>query len=517
MRIPLILALSYVLFVSGLGATSLWDPDEPRQAITAREMIERNDYIRPYLNGKPYLEKPPLYSWLIIAAAKIQGRVDEFSSRIPAALSATCLVVITYWFGSILVDPFTGFLSALTLATNFQFLGNARQSVMDMTFAFFIGLTIFLCYLAMAHKKPRYIVLSFLPAALATLTKGPAGLVIPMGVVAVYCLIRKELRRFLLPLGIGFVTSAALASIWFFLAGEAYWKEFILRQNFVRYMNAFDHKESCFYYFEKIFTNFLPWSLLLPFALFDAFKKKFWLPLVWLTITFLFFEFSTSKRAIYLLPLYPACALLCGRYMREKWQDLLDSTSTNLLLRFFAFLFVLLPCASIVIVRTASTPDLMAFAHDQATYYGGGALVLVGALLFFALAKRNRGWSLIALFLYVSLAGFFYHASYLTFLDKTSKSPRLITETVQEIKHEGNVALCGFNSPGVIFYLGKPVETFYGPDVTKQSKNNILLVVKVEDNFPKNLRQELQERFTPVRNVRYRGTDFTLFKNKNGY
>ena len=88
MRTLLILCLAYVLFIHGLGSTSLWDPDEPRQAIMAREMMARGDYIHPYLNGLPYLEKPPLHPWLIVAAAKLTGKINEFSARIPSAVAA---------------------------------------------------------------------------------------------------------------------------------------------------------------------------------------------------------------------------------------------------------------------------------------------------------------------------------------------------------------------------------------------------------------------------------------------
>ena len=62
MRILTVLLIAYALFVHNLGNISLWDPDEPRQAIMAREMMDRSDYIHPYLNGIPYAEKPPLFS-----------------------------------------------------------------------------------------------------------------------------------------------------------------------------------------------------------------------------------------------------------------------------------------------------------------------------------------------------------------------------------------------------------------------------------------------------------------------
>ena len=71
MKTIILVLLAGVLFFSGLGMTALWDPDEPRQAIMAREMMERGDYIRPYLNGEPYREKPPFHPWLIVLSSKM--------------------------------------------------------------------------------------------------------------------------------------------------------------------------------------------------------------------------------------------------------------------------------------------------------------------------------------------------------------------------------------------------------------------------------------------------------------
>lgn len=513
-KIFLILAVSSVLFIHGLGATSLWDPDEPRQAIMAREMMERSEYIRPYLNGKPYLEKPPLYPWMVIAASWISGTVDEFSARIPAALSATGLMVITYYLGCILADPSAGLLSALMLATNFQFLNSARDSVMDMAFALFIGAVILLSYLAIIHKKPWYLVLSFLPGALAMLTKGPAGLAVPAAIMFAYLCITKELRRFIIPLVVGCVLSGALGSMWFLVAGDDYWREFILRQNFVRYTSAFDHKESLFYYFPKIFNNFLPWSIPLPFAVYGAFKKKLWLPLVWLVITFLFFEFSASKRAVYLLPLYPACALLCGCYIRDRWQAFFDHRPTHCLLRLCALLLVVTPCAFLTSLLISSQPIFVAFRQDSTTYGAAAALTSVGIVLLFLLTKKRAASSLVALFVYFVVAGAFYHLLYLQVLDRTTKSPRLITESIRDSMPGGETATFGFDSPGVIFYLGKPVQTFYSSQAIKPAKSDIMLIVK--DSFATDAKRELEEHFVPIRTVMYEGKNYTFYRNKYG-
>ena len=348
LRMFTVIVVAFILFFTSLGAISLWDPDEPRQAIMAREMMDRGDYIHPYLNGVPYLEKPPFYSWMIIVAAKIRGNLDEFSSRAPSAIAAMLLLLVTFFLGRMLAGVQAGFLSALILAVNYQYLSNARESIMDMTFAFFIGLTIFLNYIALTKDRRSLFVLSFIPASLAILTKGPAGLVIPAAVTFIYLIVCRQWKRYLIPIAMGCILSAALASIWFFVAGDEYIREFIFHQNITRYTNAFDHKESLFYYFHKLFFNFLPWSIVLPFALVHAWKKKYWLPFIWFVVTFLFFELSQSKRAIYLLSLYPACALLCGMYLKDNWEMLVEKSGTNLILKLFAILLALMPVAAII-------------------------------------------------------------------------------------------------------------------------------------------------------------------------
>ncbi len=237
-KLVILIILAGILFFFNLGTTSLWDPDEPRQAIMAREMAERGDYVHPYLNGVPYLEKPPFYSWMIIVAARMSGTLNEFASRAPSALAALLLVVMTFLLGSRLGDERAGFLSGLVLMTNYQFLSNARESVMDMTFAFFIGLTVYLAFVSLEKDRRLSFVLSFIPGAFAILTKGPAGLVIPAGIIFFLLLFRKAVKRYFVPLALGCVLATAIASVWFLLAGESYIREFVLHQNLTRYTNA---------------------------------------------------------------------------------------------------------------------------------------------------------------------------------------------------------------------------------------------------------------------------------------
>jgi 4-amino-4-deoxy-L-arabinose transferase-like glycosyltransferase len=516
MKIITLLLLSIVLFFNNIGGIALWDPDEPRQAIMAREMMERNDYIHPYLNGKPYLEKPPLYSWAIIAASKMRGSVDEYASRLPAAVSATLLLLSTYFLGSAILGPPAGLISAFVLATNYQFLSNARESVMDMTFAFFIGLTIVCAFFAMRRGKGWLFVLAFLPAGLGILTKGPAALLIPACIVFIYLIVQKEMKRFILPLVIGSLLATAIASLWFIAAGEEYIEEFIFRQNFTRYMNAFDHWESVFYYFHKLFFNFLPWSMLLPFALYHAYKKKYWLPLIWFGFTFLFFEISTSKRAIYLLCCYPACALLCGLYIKDAWSSLVTGRVTGLVLKLFAGLFTLLPLAAAVLLFSSSDPTVAVFRQGpMSTYFFIGAVFLAGLSFFYLLARKSEKGALAAFFVYLTIGGFFYGAGYMPIMDKQYKSPRLITDHLTNFKKKADVYTFGFSSAGFIYYIGKPVQTFFDINKIKNDKNDILVIVE-DAQAPMTMRKVLEQDFIAVGKSRYEREYYTFYVRNNG-
>jgi 4-amino-4-deoxy-L-arabinose transferase-like glycosyltransferase len=514
-RLTALIILAGILFFFNLGATSLWDPDEPRQAIMAREMMDRGDYIRPYLNGIPYLEKPPFYSWMIVIAAKMSGTVDEFASRAPSALAALLLVVMTFLLGCRLGDERAGFFSGLVLATNYQFLSNARESVMDMTFAFFIGLAIYLAFVSLEKGKRLNFALSFIPGAFAILTKGPAGLVIPVGVMFVYLIFRRGLRRYIIPLVLGCLLAAAIASVWFLLAGESYIKEFILHQNVTRYTNAFDHLESPWYYFHKLFFNFMPWSLFLPFALFGAWKRRYVLPLLWFVLIFLFFELSQSKRAIYLLSAYPALALIVGLYIRDSWDSLIEKGWSNTVLKVFAVLLALIPIGAVVAMYVLPEEDVAVFRTGPVSLYVYLSILFLAACGFLvALLKRSRHFSLAFFLFFLLFTGFFYSAYYMPVVDRTSKSLTLITDALGDDRRTKKIYTYGFNSAGIIFYVGKPVKALSDIKEIKEDESDILLIV--EEKPTMHLRETLEKSFVPLKRVKYEKEHYIFYVRKNG-
>jgi 4-amino-4-deoxy-L-arabinose transferase-like glycosyltransferase len=512
MRTFVILGLAFILFVYGLGNISLWDPDEPRQAIEAREMMARGDYVHPYLNGQPYLEKPPLYPWLIILTTKLTGSLNEFSSRLPSALAATCLLLIAYFLGRRLDHEVSGFLSALILATNYQFLGNARESVMDMTFALFMGLPVFLGYLCMERDKKWLLSLAILPSALAVLAKGPAGLVIPVGVLFFYALSTRKLRKSFLPLVAGAVVSLGLSAIWFVMAGQANSSEFLLHQNITRYVTGFDHIESWLYYFHKLFFNFLPWSIPLPFAIFFAIRRRLWLPLIWLAFTFLFFEVSKSKRAIYLLSCYPACAVLVGIFLKEKWYVLVDNRWTRTILVLFGIILLAVPAAILPAQR---------YVPVVAQALGGNwffsvtiVVVLAAAGLAFVIAifRQRPEQGFLGLFIYLVFLGFLYHSVYMPVMDRNQRAIRLIIDEMGGKEKTADLYMYDFNSPAFIFYAGKPVHILTDPSGLPTEKDGIILVVNSKNDNA----EEFRTLFPVAKTVEYEKERFVIYMGSDG-
>jgi 4-amino-4-deoxy-L-arabinose transferase-like glycosyltransferase len=512
MRTLVIVALALIFFVHGLGAVSLWDPDEPRQAVMAREMMERSDYVHPYLNGQLYLEKPPLYSWLIILTAKITGSLNEFSSRLPSALAAMFLLLVTYFLGRRLDHEVSGFLSALILALNYQFLSNARESVMDMTFAFFIGLSIFLSYLCVEKERRWLLPFALLPSACAILTKGPAGLVIPVAVIFFYAVATKRLRAVFTPLVVGSILSLAIASIWFILAGKASADEFLLRQNITRYVTGFDHIETYWYYFHKLLVNFLPWSIALPFAAVFAYRRRLWLPLIWLVFTFLFFEVSKSKRAIYLLSCYPACAILVGIFLKERWYALVERRWTTFILCLFGLALVAVPA---LIFPAMWRVPLVRQIFGSDTTFPAMVVVVLGAssLAFLAsIIRKAPEQGFLALFIYLGFLGFLYHSHYMPAMDRTQKSMRLITEAMPDTNHSASIYTYHFSSSALIFYTGRPIKALKDPSEIPEKKDDIIVIA--EDK--KNRADPFKQMFPYSKTVQYERERYLIFAGQDG-
>lgn len=327
-------ALALSLFAAlitlyGLGATSLQDNDETRFALLARQMTETGDWVVPRWSHRPQGTKPPLFMWAVAAFSRVSGGVTSGSARLPSALAGIGVVVLTYLLGRRLFPHPVPFLAGLAVATNAAFYESARSAQTDMLLLFFVLLAAALALEGHARRGARRFLLilcAYGAAGLAVLTKGPVGLLLSGFILLSVWVARREWKGFPLAAHVaGAAVALAVAGSWHLLyrqaaGGEAAGQS-LIRENLIRYFQGFDHIRP-FYYFAHTFAgDFLPWTPLFLPALGWAWARRksktadYGAALLWFASVFAFFSLSASKRSQYILPLYPAAALMTGAFL----------------------------------------------------------------------------------------------------------------------------------------------------------------------------------------------------------
>ena len=320
-----------ILFLGGLGRRHLWDADEPREAGITAEMARSGDFVVPRLNGRVFLEKPPLYYWASSIAFWVLGE-NTYATRFISALAAIGGVVIVFFLARVMKMSLTGaFMSGFVLATSAEYWSLGRTCLLDMTLCFFITASM-ACFYQIIHSEARK-KLWFLGFVLslsgALLTKGLVGLAVPISALGIYLIVlvlKKEFSfKHWLALVIGVALSCIPYSIWLLLLYKSQGKEAVYVtfwvNNFGRFTGGYaQHVCPFYYYFEKFPGQFLPWTFFLPLAGYFLYKdvreRDITNPslfiLSWFVIPFILLSISAGKRSIYLIPLYPAAALAVG-------------------------------------------------------------------------------------------------------------------------------------------------------------------------------------------------------------
>ncbi len=317
------------LFFYRLGSPPLLDPDEPRYAETAREMLESGNLMIPHFNYEPRLNKPPLKYWLSLLSYLIFG-VNEFSARFPSAVFGLGAVMVTYLLGCALyASAFVGFLAGLILATSWEYLIIARAAIIDMVLCFFLLATI-LCFVKFEKSRKKiYLYGLWVSMGFAVLSKGPVGL-IPILIFLFFCLLGKKMRLF------KEIFLRSLPALLLFLILGFSWYGLIIvevgfreamglfhKETLERFAKGYIHSEPFFYFIPMVLAGFMPWTVFLPWIRIDYAKEKF--VVVWFLVVFLFFSLSKSKLPTYILSLFPALSLVMANF----WQGLFLKTVRN--------------------------------------------------------------------------------------------------------------------------------------------------------------------------------------------
>ena len=154
-QILLLLGFCFIIYFVNLGRWDLWNPDEPRYAEVAKEMVKGGDWVLMHYNGADYGNKPPLFFWLIALSSYLWQGFTSFSVRLPSALFGTLTVLLTFLLGKDLYASRTGFLSGLILATSVEFAYISTRADTDSTLTFFTTASLFCFFRWYQHSPPH--------------------------------------------------------------------------------------------------------------------------------------------------------------------------------------------------------------------------------------------------------------------------------------------------------------------------------------------------------------------------
>jgi hypothetical protein len=326
----LLIALCGVLYFPYLGSIPFFDKGEAREALAVQDIVQRGEWLVPLKRATDIPSKPPLMHWSAALVSKITGSLSEATVRFPSALYATLGVLLIYWLGRKLFDAKTALLGAAILATTMVYQDQAVSARVDMTLCFFVTASLALFYSLYRGylKNPLWFYVFYGVVGIGTLAKGPLGVVLPGLVAGSLALVERRwdvIRKFCFHPGV--VLTMVLAMGWYVVAvtrgGEGFFDRQILQENLSRFAGGSGHSHPIYYYISYLFTQSMPWGLFLPVLLWDLFssgvranENALFLKL-WFLVMFVFFSVSAGKRAVYLLPLYPALSLLLAAWFYE--------------------------------------------------------------------------------------------------------------------------------------------------------------------------------------------------------
>ncbi len=325
-----LILIAVVIWCGNLEYRKLSLSDEGRYAEIPRYMAQSGDWLTPRLNGIKYFEKPPLQYWATAAAYRAFGE-HNWSARLWPALTGLLGVLLTYFIGARLYGTATGLYSAAVLASSILYAALAHVLTLDMGLAFFLtmalaGLLLALDPRADARTNRRWMHVAAAGCALAVLSKGLIGIVLPGAVITLYVLIKRD---FALLRKLHLISCTALflaiTAPWFIavsLANPEFAWFFFVHEHFQRYTSTIHQRYQPWYFFIPILlAGILPWLFTLIDAVRQAFKHMdkdtgrfdplFFL-LLWTGFIFAFFSASGSKLPSYILPIFPALALIIG-------------------------------------------------------------------------------------------------------------------------------------------------------------------------------------------------------------
>ena len=475
----LILVVVYALLWFGtLNYRHLIPSDEGRYAEIAREMLVTGDWVTPRYNGYKYFEKPPLQIWATATAFNIFG-VGDWQARLWTALTGFLTIVFIGFTGARIYSSRAGWLAAVALASSPMWVIGGHINSLDMGLSAFLVAALCSLLLAQTSSNKTYsrnwMWACWAFMALATLSKGVIGVAIPGMVFAVYSItawdwkIWKRLRIIS-----GSILFLAITAPWFVLIAQRnpeFLEFFFIHEHLQRFTQTAHSRTGPIYFFlPLLLLGFLPWIAQVPGAIAQTWRERNrefssgWLLTCWFVVILGFFSISQSKLPGYIIPLFPALALIVGSQLDR---NLGSSNSLSLPWQLQTGFFVILGGIGFFFlgeVSKQSRPDEIE-SYAQYTYWIIAALIaLISCSLLALMQSKRNGLSSITsfaggLFLCALIAGTGHET-----LGRAVSGIDLVEQVKADIPQKTNFYSVRILDHTVPFYLGRTMTMVEFPD-----------------------------------------------------
>lgn len=328
-------ALAALLLFYGNGQLWITDSVESNYALTAKEMVQSGDWISPQIYGNYWYDKPVLFYWLTALGFKLFG-FNEFAARFFPALSGLGALAFLVYAGGKFYGRRTAFWSGVVLLTSTEFFLISKSIITDSTLFLFFSMALVFFYLGYSTAQKNYYYGMYTGMALATLTKGPIGFLLPGLIMVLFLAFDRgwrEIKNMKLISGGALFLLIAVPwyAVMYNLHGSAFIDQFFGTHNFLRATVSEHPRDDVFYYYTLVLLLALfPWSGLLPRFLWRTLRSegKWQRPdsktaflLIWAGTVFFFFQNMATKYITYTYPMMFPLALLLGNYLAaQKWR-----------------------------------------------------------------------------------------------------------------------------------------------------------------------------------------------------
>lgn len=450
----IILVAVCVTFLPFLGCAPFFTKGEPREAVVALSMLQSGDWILPLSNGDVIPYKPPFLAWCIAVISLLTGGVTEYTSRLPSAIALIAMVMAGYRFWSRRVGIPAAMIGAVVTFTCFEVYRAGFACRVDMVLTAFIVTGMYSLYTwAMERDMSRLPWAAILLLSCGTLTKGPVAIILPLlAVWLTVMLCGHNLWRCTWKMATVAFLALIIPALWYVAAWQRGGQAFLdlaMEENFGRMtgtMSYESHVNPWWYNLVTLIGGLAPYTLMLViFAVCllipqlrhsvknglsrwrtadNARAFMFIAPMVVL----IFYCFPSSKRSVYLLPMYPflamqigLLALWCARKAAGVVKSYTGFICIVAMLTFIVFCLFHIPALTSLHTAGLSADTLQAISGfmEPASWWKwavAGISCLVGGIVFVQLFRSGTstalvGLSAVMIALYMAFGGVYQPAA----------------------------------------------------------------------------------------------------------